>query len=168
MNVHIPAIPILTALYIDRYNDTLAPKAHGAFLYQLRRLHRRRIEGYFIRPAAQHLPDGIDITDPAAYGKGNEHLLCRALYDIKHRASALVRSVDIQEGDLICAQLAVTPRRFYWVAGISDVFKLNAFDYATISYIQARNDSFFQHCSAPFSAKKLRRICIPLSPLFSG
>ena len=86
------------------------PKAHGAFLYQLRRLHRRRIEGYFIRPAAQHLPDGIDITDPAAYGKGNEHLLCRALYDIKHRASALVRSVDIQEGDLICAQLAVTPQ----------------------------------------------------------
>ena len=62
------------------------------------------------------------------------------------------------------------------IAGVAQLLKLHALDDLTVAHVEARDDAFGQHaCPAgafgeggPQTWRKLRRICSPASPDFSG
>ena len=72
---------------------------------------------------------------------------------------------DVEEDDLVGAFAGVARGQLGGIAGVDDVDELDALDDAAVADVETGDDALGQHGR---NSRKLRRICRPVSPDFSG
>ncbi len=89
----------------------------------------------------------------------------------RQRLASFQRRGDVQNHDLVDAFDVVAPRQLAGIAGVPQLLELDAFDDLTVANVEARDDALGQHQRPALAlaiSRKLRRICRPASPDFSG
>ena len=84
----------------------------------------------------------------------------------RERAPAFERRRDVEDDDLVDAFDVVAAGQLRGIAGVPQLLELNAFDDLPVAHVHAGDDPFGQHVRQ--HSRKLRRICRPASPDFSG
>ena len=170
MLVHIPAGSVFPPPGIHRQHHTLAAEPGRCLGDQLRPVDGGGIDGNFVRSLTQHLAEILHCADAAAHGKGDGQLPGHPRGQINHSSPSLMRSGDIQKHHLVGSGFRVSGRHLHRVARVPQIDKIHPFDHPAIPNIQTGYNTFgvHQRPSSPASAAKLRSICSPTRPDFSG
>ena len=86
----------------------------------------------------------------------------RAVDEAEQRAAVLERRGDVEEDELVGAELGVARRQLDGIADLAQRPEPDALDDAPCGDVEARDHTFLDHASA------LRSTCAPVGPLRSG
>ena len=120
------------------------------------------VHGDLVRARAEQAARVLERGDPAADGEGDLELGGGALDQLEQRAAALERRGDVEEDELVGAELGVARRQLDGVADLAQALEADALDDAAAGDVEAGDHALLDHASA------LRRIRAPAGPLRSG
>ena len=129
------------ALRVHRHHDALRAVASGRLFHQLRPLHRGRVDAHLVGAGIEQPPHVLDGAHAATHREGNKDL-CRHGLDHPHdQIAPLARCGNVEERELVCALLIVTPRDFHRIAGVAQPDEIDAFHHAPGGDVEAGNDA---------------------------
>src|SRR5262249_48225896 len=97
-------------------------------------------------------------ANAAANGEGNKNLPGSAADGINERLAPRGGRGDVEQDDFVGAGLGMSPGQLGGIAGIAQIQKLYAFDYASRVHVQAGDDPLKEHRNSPESADRLHLI----------
>ena len=88
-----------------------------------------------------------------------------ARHNIRHDVARVAGRRDVEKHQFVRALVVIALGEFHRIARVAQVDEVDAFDHAAAGDIETGNDALGQHC---YSSTKLRTICNPSGPDFSG
>ena len=104
---------------------------------------------------------------PPPTENGTKSSLRGAAHSVEQSLAAFVRGCDVEQNDFVGAFARVACGELGGIAGVDEIDELHALDDAAGVDVETGDDAFGQH-AAPDDSRKLRRICRPVAPDFSG
>ena len=95
----------LSSARVDRAHDRLRAELRRQVGQQLRLVHRRAVDGDLVGAAAQEAAGVLEPRDAAAHRERHSQRVGRTLDEIQHRSATLQGRRDVEEDDLVRAQL---------------------------------------------------------------
>src|SRR5690606_9874461 len=127
--------------------------------------HGRAVHRDLVGPGVEQIADVLDGAHPAADRQRNGDGRGRAVHELEERPAALVRSGDVEEGDLVGATFAVANVRLDGVACVTQPDEVDALDDSTVFHVEARDDATREH---QVPSRKRESTRAPAWWLFSG
>ena len=156
---------IAVALGVDGDDDRLAAVPRGERRDERGVGERRGVQAHLVG-AGLDGGRGVGLgADAAADGERNEQLARDAADRVGQRAPPLERRRDVEDDELVDAFGVVAARQLRRIAGRAEPLEVHALDDLAVADVEARDDPLGEHY---VSLMKLRRICRPTSPDFSG
>src|SRR5207302_4284662 len=100
--------------------------------------------------------------DPAADRERDLQLLGRALDQLEQRPAPFERRRDVEEDELVRAQVGIARRELDRVAHVAKLLEADALHDAAVRDVEAGDHAALDHAST------FRRSCTPAAPLRSG
>ncbi len=132
----------LAALGINRHHNTLAAKALGALIDDLRVVHRRTVDADLVGPGQQNGAQVIDRAQAAAHGKRDKDRVGDAAHHLGDDFARLVRCRYVKKHQLISTFAIVDLSLFNRITGIDKIDEIHALDDTAVLDVQAGNDAF--------------------------
>ena len=121
-----------------------------------------RLTATLSAPGTEQRARIIEAGDAAADGERDRQLRRRPLDELEDRAAALERGGDVEEDELVGAELRVTGRELDRLAHLAEVDEVHALDDASSLDVEAGDYALLDHASA-FSRRRA-----PAAALRSG
>ena len=131
-------------LGIYRHHDALRPHSVGRLPDEIRIENRRGVDSDLVRPGIQHGTHILNLADAAANSQRYEDFFCDMLDNVNNGVAIVRAGGNIKKSNLVSTFLVIATRNFDRITGITDIYKLDTFDDATVVDIQAGNNAFGQ------------------------
>ena len=133
---------------VDRADDRL-----GAELVRERGEQTGVVDGgavqrHLVGPGAEQRAGVLEPGDAAADGERDLQLLGGAFDQLEQRPAALERRGDVEEDELVGAELRVARRELDRVAHVAQVLEADALDDAAAGDVEARDHALLDHATA--------------------
>src|SRR5581483_11881226 len=152
----------LAASRVDRAHDRLRAERVRELGQQPWVVERRSVHGHLVGPGAEQRKTVLNRAHAAADGERDREPFGGAVDQLEQRAAVLERRRDVEEDELVGAQLRVPSRELDRVAHVSQVLEADALDDASAGDVEARDHALLDHRRA-FSRQRA-----PAGPLRSG
>ena len=149
---------------VDGQHDGLRAEFEAQLGEQLGAADGGGVDRDFVGAGHQDAPRVGDGADAAADRERDENFARGAGDDVGHDGAGVARGGDVEEDQLVGALPIVAVGQLDRIAGVAQVHEVDAFDHAAAGDVETGDDSFGQHQSS----RKLRTICRPTGPDFSG
>jgi hypothetical protein len=137
--------------------SSISPQFLGRLAHEVRALHGFGIDRHLVRTGQQQLAHVFKRADAAADSKWHKALLGRPRDDIEQRIAVLDTSSDVEEAKFVGAFAVVDLRRLDRIAGIDEVYEIDALHDTSVLHIEAGNDAGLKHHRPPGAASRLQR-----------
>src|SRR5581483_5550228 len=147
---------------VDRADDRLRAELVRERRQQLGAVDRHAVQGDLVGAGTQERPRVLELDHTAADGERDLELLGGALDELEQRPASLERRRDVEEDELVGAELGVAGRELDGVAHVAEVLEPHALDDATVRDVEAGDHAALDH-RRTFSSSRA-----PAAPLRSG
>ena len=147
---------------VDRADDRLRTELGRQCGQQLRLVDRGAVDGDLVGAAAQETARVLEPRDTPADRERHRQGLRGALDEPEHRPAALHRRGDVEEDDLVGAEVGIALGELDGVADVAERLEANALDDAPGRDVEAGDQALLDHRST-FSSRRA-----PAVPLRSG
>ena len=152
----------LAGARVDRADDRLRAELVGERGEQPGLVDGRLVDRDLVGAGAEKAARVLEPGDAAADRKRDLELGGGPLDQLEHRAAALDRRGDVEEDELVGAELGVARRELDRVADLAQPFEADALDHPAAGDVEAGDHALLDHATA------FRRIRAPAAPLRSG
>src|SRR3954452_1465149 len=152
----------LSGLRVDRADDGLRAELVGQPGQELRVLDRRAVDRDLVRAGPQEGARVLERRDPAADGERDLQLLGGVLDQLHDRVVTEDGGGDVEEDELVRAEVGVARRELDGIAHVAQVLELDALDDPARGDVEAGDQALLDH-AITFSSRRA-----PAAALRSG
>ena len=110
---------------------------------------RSGVEAHLVRPSVDHRFGIRLVPDAATDSKRDEDLPGDRADGSRHRLPLLERGRDVEDHELVDPLHVVATREGGRIAGLAQLFELDALDDLSVPHVETRDDPFRQHELGP-------------------
>ena len=130
---------------VNRYDDALAAEYFGSFPDKFWTIDRAGIDGNFVGPGLEQVPDVFELVDSSSHCERHENLIGGARYNIENGLPVFVGSRNVEKAELVCAFSIIHAGNLNRITCIAKLEKFYTLDHTSGFYVKTRYDSFCEH-----------------------
>ena len=130
---------------VDREHNSLRAKLFAQFGNQFGAAYGGGVDGHLVRPRNEDASRVAYFANATADSERNKHPLRGAEDDVHHRVALVRASGDVEKYNFVRALFVVTLGELHRIAGIAQVYEIDALDDTARRHIEAGNDSLGKH-----------------------
>ena len=132
---------------VDSDDHRLRPEPLGQLADQLRPAERGAVHRDLVRPGRYEPRAVLDGADAAADGERDRDPVGDPAYELDQRLALLDRRRDVEEDELVGAEVGVALAQLHGIADVAQALEANALDDAPAGDVEARDQARERHRS---------------------